>query len=242
MHLSEKHLSRRAISLMVRISLVLFSILASFLLARAVSDNRPARAQPTAQVSIRETSARQDPWGIAFDKSGHVWLAEPGCDPTPICSSAIQGVITEYSDPSFAWLSDYNEPSGYSSPVFLAVDGSGNIWFTEPMSASIGELIPNQANPASSTWHQWHTPSGGAPFDLAFDHSGNLWFTEVNTDKIGEFSPASQQFIGETPIPTANSAPYGIQAPTRTAALCGLRKITMPSLRLAGSFRRPLAP
>ncbi len=128
--------------------------------------------------------------------------------PTHSVAVPVQGVIAEYSDPAFSWVNDYAEPSGYSSPLFVAVDGSGNIWFTEPMTAAIGELIPG-----SSSWNQWKTPSGGAPFDLAFDHSGNIWFTEVNSNKIGEFNPSSHQFIGEVPTPTANSAPYGITGP-----------------------------
>ncbi len=199
--------------LIVRIALAFFSVLASFLLAWTVVSNHLFPAHASSQAPIREIFARPDPWGIAFDKNSHVWLAQPECDPSPLCSRAVQGVISEYSDPAFAWLNDYTEPAGYSSPVFLAIDGSGNIWFTEPMTAAIGELIPDQANPASSTWNQWQTPSGGAPFDLAFDSSGKLWFTEVNTGKIGEFDPASQQFIAETPVPTANSLPYGISGP-----------------------------
>lgn len=196
-----------------RIVLAFFSVFASLLLAWTVLGHTLFPAHATSSASIREIFAHTDPWGVAFDKSSHVWLAQPECDPSPLCSSPVQGVISEYSDPAFSWLSDYTEPAGYSSPVFLAVDGSGNIWFTEPMTAAIGELVPNQANPASSTWSQWKTPSGGAPFDLAFDSSGKLWFTEVNSGKIGEFDPASHQFIGETPVPTANSLPYGISGP-----------------------------
>ena len=35
-----------------------------------------------AQVSaagITETQTQATPWAVSFDKSGHVWVAEPGC-------------------------------------------------------------------------------------------------------------------------------------------------------------------
>ena len=38
--------------------------------------------------SVIETPTQATPWGVAFDNSGHIWVAEPGCDLTPICQSA----------------------------------------------------------------------------------------------------------------------------------------------------------
>ena len=34
-----------------------------------------------------------DPWGTAFDSNGNVWLAIPGCDPTPMCNSSSQSSL-----------------------------------------------------------------------------------------------------------------------------------------------------
>jgi hypothetical protein len=148
MHLFGKRPSRVTIGLIVRLSLALFSVLASIATLQASGwgglGNHHFAAHASSTTSIREIFARQNPWGIALDKSSHVCLAQPKCNPTPLCTNTVQGVISEYSDPFFAWLNDYTEPAGYSSPVFLAIDGSGNIWFTEPMSASIGELMSNR--------------------------------------------------------------------------------------------------
>ena len=157
---------------------------------------------------VIEVPTQPLPWGIAFDNNAHVWVAEPGCDPAPACSSAFPATIGEYNLSNASLVKNYNEPSGFSSPLFLAIDGSGNIWFTELNSNAIGELTPS-----SSTWNQWSVPTANSvPYDLLFDSRGNLWFTEFSGNKIGFFNTTTHTFI-ETATPTANSHPYGI---TRT--------------------------
>jgi len=172
------------------------------------STHAAAHATPP---TIRETVLPSSiPWGVSFDAHGNTWVAEPGCDPAPICSTTQQGSIAQYNRQNFTLIHNYTEPIGYSSPLFLAVDATGNIWFTEPNTDAIGELIPNGG---TGTWNQWTvlTPSA-TPYDLTFDKAGNLWFTEHDASQIGEFTPSTQQF-SETPTPTANSAPYGIVGP-----------------------------
>ena len=156
--------------------------------------------------SVIEVPTQTLPWGIAFDKSSHVWVAEPGCDPAPACSTAFPATIGEYNLSNASLVKNYNEPSGFSSPLFVAVDGSGNIWFTELNSNAIGELIPG----SSPTWNQWKVPTANSvPYDLVFDSKGNLWFTEFSGNKIGFFNKTTHTFV-ETATPTANSHPYGI--------------------------------
>src|SRR6266571_181726 len=205
-------------SVIVRVILALLSTIASVTLAWGLLGGSHQKAHATSPTINETTVPGIDPWGLGFDNSGNVWVAEPGCDPTPICGSVKIGHITKYNRASFTSGAgaayDFVEPTGYSSPVFLAIDASGNIWFSEPMTNSIGELIPNNSNLANSTWNQWTVPTSNAgPFDLAFDSNGKLWFTEITANKIGEFDPSAQQFIGETPTPTGSSKPYGIVGP-----------------------------
>lgn len=199
----------------LRVSLALLCTLASIGLAFALllGGHGSAHAAP----AINELSlGGVDPWGLAFDNRGSVWVAEPACDPAPACGTATTGKIQQVDRASFSIQDTFTEPAGFSSPVFVAVDASGNIWFTEQVTNAIGELIPNFSNPSASTWHHWVVPTAGAvPYDLAFDHNGNLWFTEIVGNNIGEFVPSTQTFV-ETPTPSANSKPYGIVGPDPT--------------------------
>ena len=75
-----------------------------------------------------------DPWGTTFDSSGNVWLAVPGCDPSPTCSTSTPpGKIEVYSPSSSSWTQTLQLPSGYAQALFLALDKSGRLWFPAPM-------------------------------------------------------------------------------------------------------------
>jgi streptogramin lyase len=162
----------------------------------------------TPGVSVKDfyLPAGQEPWGTTFDRSGNVWVAIPGCDPAPTCSSGTPpGKIAEYKPSTSSWIATYQLPSGFAQALFVAVDGQGNLWFPMPMSNSIGMLNPN-----SNTFQQWAVPTSGAgPWDVAIDHNGKVWFTEHFTNQIGEFDPSSQTFK-EFATPAGNSQPYGI--------------------------------
>ena len=145
------------------------------------------------------------PWGVAFDYAhGFVWVAEPGCVPNPKCPSGTQGVLGQYALSDGNFIANFDEPGGYSNPLFVVVDKDGNVWFTQPSSDAPGEFVPQD-----ESWHQWHLKRGSTPFDLVIDAQGNLWFTEFGTNDIGFFDPHTQTLV-ENPIPTPNSNPYGI--------------------------------
>src|SRR5437763_13663431 len=93
-----------------------------------------------------------EPWGVALDNQGNAWIAAPECDPNPVCPTTQRGLIVEVNTATFSVVYTFVEPAGYSSPLFVATDTHGNVWFTEPMGNAIGELTPNVTNPAASTW------------------------------------------------------------------------------------------
>ena len=167
---------------------------------------RPALALPSFALTDFYIPAGQDPWGIAFDSSGHVWVAIPGCDPAPICSATTPpGKIAEYDPSSSSWITTYTLPSKYAQPLFLAFAPNGNLWFTMPDDNSIGVL-----NLKKNVFHKFAVPTPSAgPWDLAFDSKGKLWFTEHLIDQIGSFNLSTHVFK-EFVTPSANSQPYGI--------------------------------
>jgi virginiamycin B lyase len=168
-----------------------------------VGEVEPFDRIPSTKAS--QTSTTSNPWGIAFDSLHEiVWVAEPGCEPKPTCSKKAPGIIGEYDLLDGSFIQDFPEPTGYTRPVFVAIDANGNVWFTEPNSNAIGEL-----DPQNMTWNQWGVLSGSAPFDLTFDKNGNLWFTEFDANRIGFFNPHTHKLVENT-IPTPDSNPYGI--------------------------------
>jgi virginiamycin B lyase len=168
--------------------------------AEIIEPGRSAQSTVTNQAPTTSS-----PWGIAFDElRGFVWVAEPGCTPLPTCSMTFPTIIGKYSQADGRFIQDFQEPAGYSSPLFVAVDAQGNVWFTQPDGSAIGEL-----NPQTDMWQQWALPKDSVPYDLTFDKQGNLWFTEFGADKIGFLNTQTHQIV-ENQIPTPDSNPYGM--------------------------------
>src|SRR6266487_1313469 len=150
------------------------------------------------------------PWGTTFDSKGNVWLAIPGCDPAPTCSSDTPpGEIAEFNPATSSWIKTYQLPTGFAQPLFLAFDAQGRVWFPLPMGNSIGMF-----DPSNNTFKQWVVPTANAgPWDVAIDQNGKIWFTEHFTNKLGRFDPVTQTFK-EVSTPASNSQPYGLVVDT----------------------------
>ncbi len=83
-------------------------------------------------------------------------------------------------------MTELSPPTANSAPYGLAIDSSGNIWFTEISGNKIGKLTP------PSTFQEFSVPTANAyPYGMAIDASGNIWFAEFNVHKIGKLNPST---------------------------------------------------
>ncbi|HEY4388407.1 MAG TPA: hypothetical protein VGN34_28480 [Ktedonobacteraceae bacterium] len=156
------------------------------------------------QVAGRTTTTL-NPWGVAIDQqSGYIWVAEPGCEMVPVCNPARTAILGKFSFADGTLIQEYQEPAGYSSPLFVAVGPDGNVWFTQPSTDAIGEF-----NPVTASFSKYAVTKGSGPYDLIVDKNGNLWFSEFTGNRIG-FLNTQTHAVVETPIPTLDSNPYGI--------------------------------
>jgi hypothetical protein len=56
-----------------------------------------------------------DPWGIAFDGRGYTWVAEPGCDETPVCAPGSTRLLLLAV--ACLWLPTFTYPTSQDFPV-----------------------------------------------------------------------------------------------------------------------------
>jgi streptogramin lyase len=199
---------KKGIACVVALALLLAGALfaSSTLLSVSAAPDQEESAPAITVSDIAVPGGSSFPWGTAFDSSGNVWVALPGCDPSPTCSSSTPpGKLVVYNPVSKSWIKTVSLPSGYGQPLFLAFDSGGRAWFPMPMSNSLGMY-----NPATNTVQQWSvpTPSSG-PWGVAVDSKGIVWFTEHYANKIGSFNPETETFQ-EITTPAPNSQPYGI--------------------------------
>jgi streptogramin lyase len=181
---------------------------------------KPQTAQASGTIL---TPTSKQSWGVALDSSNHLWVAEPNCDSSPVCPSPPStGIIAEYDATTLALITEYTPPSpNIYNPIFLAIDSSGDIWFTDPSHRAIGKLVPS-----SNTWTEFSIASqfsNAIPYDLVLDKNGKLWYTDYGpttgtglnfpgraNGAIGEFDPATNTVLGEADVPTAGAVLYGI--------------------------------
>src|SRR6266496_3180572 len=132
-----KHRTRKILA----ISMALAVVAASALLALAsIIATRPQSASAVGISSITDYAVPGgDPWGTAFDSSGLVWVAVPGCDLAPSCSNTTPpGKLALFDPTSHSWVTTVSLPTGYGQPTFVAVDHTGKVWFTMPVTNAIG--------------------------------------------------------------------------------------------------------
>jgi len=213
---------RRELDMMRGKKFLLYLLALSLLIASATltfgAVHATRAASALASVTDYHIPSGLDPWGTAFDNAGNVWVAVPGCNPNPDCSSRTPGKIEVFNPASSSWTATYQLPSGYGQALFLAFDANGNLWFPLFHTNQLGEFD------TSGAFHSWTMPTAASgPWDLVFDNLGKMWITEHFVNKIAEFDPNAPNpnsynglgaFVGEVQTPATNSQPYGITVDT----------------------------
>jgi virginiamycin B lyase len=93
------------------------------------------------------------------------------------------------------------------SPQSIAVESPGKVWFTLADQNMIGRLTVTSTVDYEIITYTVPTPNS-TPYDLVYT-GGMIWFTEYTGNQIGRLD-SSTGSINEFTIPTANSAPTGL--------------------------------
>lgn len=145
------------------------------------------------------------PWGVAVDSQGNVYIAEYGGlneGGSIRMVSAATGIISTIAGTGAPGFSGDNGPAvfaGFSHPIAVAVDPSGNVYFIDSGNQRIrwfrpgglihtlaggGQISGTSANGLLAT-----SASLGGMWRLRADFAGNIDFIEHDTDLIRQISP-----------------------------------------------------
>lgn len=152
------------------------------------------------------------PWGLAFDSSGDLWVADTLSsrilEYVPPLSSGMSASVV-IGQPNFTsrvascpTMPPYVNPTrdGLCDPDGIAFDHSGDLWVADNGSSRILEFVPpfqtgmqaslviGQSNFTSDS-RQPPQSSISYPFSVAFDSSGDLWASSVNGARVLEYVP-----------------------------------------------------
>jgi streptogramin lyase len=203
--------------MIVRVTLATFAVVGSLALAWLLLGAQNIHRAGAAGVTTVKTSGI--PLGEALDGKGNLWVAESNKGAGFIGEFNISGTPTKIAETAVSL-----------APAFLALDSSGNVWFTEPTADAIGELSGGSVQPAITAG----ITKGSAPADLTFDSKGNIWFTEQKGNRIGFLNMTTKQVV-EVPLAQPNASPYGIINVKGEIWFT----LTSPSLFFLGHFHVP---
>jgi streptogramin lyase len=122
--------------------------------------------------------------GTAIDAGGFVWIANNGNSVSKLDSGGVTG-------------SNFSLPTG-AIQLAVAIDGSGNSWFTSQSGAikTIFELNNSGTNLSGTAG--FLPASGATPGSLGIDGSGNVWYTDDANPTVYELIGAATPVV--TPI------------------------------------------
>lgn len=146
--------------------------------------------------TVTNSSSLNSPYGLAFDPSGNLWVAD-----------LLNGRVLEYKapfsnheaaslvigEPSFTAANDEVSKAGLNAPNSVAFDSSGNLWvadghrvleYAAPFSThEAASMVIGQNNYVNSSTVT--TPTGmNGPSGIAFDSSGNLWVSDRLNNRV----------------------------------------------------------
>ncbi len=135
------------------------------------------------------------PGGIAFDKSGNLYIADSG-------NNVVREVLPDGTISTFAGINEAGyagdgalaNAANLTNPEDVAIDSSGNVYIADTGNAVIREVTASDGNIGTfaGTDTEGHTGDGGKaylaavdePQGIAVDSSGNLYISEFGDNQI----------------------------------------------------------
>jgi uncharacterized protein (TIGR03437 family) len=133
------------------------------------------------------------PGGIAFDKSGNLYIADSG-------NNVVREVLPDGTISTFAGINEagYAGDAGLANaanltnPEDVAIDSNGNVFIADTGNAVIREVTNGNISTFAGTGAVGHTGDGGKaylatldePQGVAVDSSGNLYISEFGDNQI----------------------------------------------------------
>jgi sugar lactone lactonase YvrE len=154
--------------------------------------------------NVPAVNASMDPFGVASDSVGNVYIASTSFAPPRVFKVDVNGTLTVVAGNGFTGYSGDGGPgaqAGLVDPFSVAVDSSGNIYIADYLNNRIREVVATTGNiqTVAGTGKQGYSGDGGkatqaqlyGPTAVAVDSSGNIFITDSNNYVIREVTAAT---------------------------------------------------
>jgi sugar lactone lactonase YvrE len=155
--------------------------------------------------------------GVAFDKVGNLWAADPSGTLKRFPASGLGQSGERVPD---AIISSPSIGGGIPGPISLAFDGAGNLWVGVGAAKKVIRFTPDQLDQSGSPTPGVELTGLDTPDALAFDSAGNLWVAsggnrvrKVSVARLGTSTSGADLSIAATDVgmpTTILSGPTGL--------------------------------
>jgi trimeric autotransporter adhesin len=141
------------------------------------------------------TAAIYNPWGVAVDSSGNLYIADAGNSRVrKVTPDGIISTIAGNGSPGYSGDGGSATSAEMYYPSSVALDSSGNLYIVDDV-GFVRKVTPDGI--ISTVFGAWYSGDGGSatsaeisgPFNVAVDSSGNLYFTDANNNRIRKVTP-----------------------------------------------------
>ena len=154
-----------------------------------------------------------DPWGMAVDGSGNVYIAEIN-----------NGVYEILAAGGYTQVTQLGGSNSFSNPTSVAVDGHGNVYVTDSGNYEVEEMTPNCYS-GSCVTRLAGSFAFNNPWGVAVDSSGNVYVSDQGSPYLGlpsgvyeilavngiiPSNPTVTQLGGSFSFTGAGGGPFGI--------------------------------
>ena len=185
---------------------------------------------PGTQTTVASTlpaNGFNQPYGLAVDAAGDVFIGEPGANVVEkLTPGGVQTSVGAFSGHPYGlavdgagdlFVADLNNnridkitpsgvqtavpASGLTQPIAVAVDGAGNLFISDRNNNRVVKLTPSGV--------QTTLPTVGLnqPYGLAVDSADDVFIADYNNNRVVEVTPGGVQ----TAVPTTGlTQPYGV--------------------------------
>lgn len=163
---------------------------------------------PGLTISANATPSLSNPYGLAFDASGDLWVANNGNN-TVVEFTPSQLSTSGSPTPNVTLSADAGTPNSLKGPNGIAFDASGDLWVANSGNSTVVEFTPSQLSttggPTPKVTLGATSGSIAGPGGIAFDANGNLWVPNDGSDTVVRFD-AVQLATSGSPIPATTIA------------------------------------
>lgn len=178
-------------SLVAQLSLVRFNTVESYAFAYSKDASSPQQEATSEIRQFQIPTNNSGPNAIIFGPNDRFWFVE-----------FLAGKLGEFFEQNDSFK-EFSIPENNSIPASLAMDGLGNIWFSDQS----GQGSIWMFDPQNDHFTQYDTlTKDSTPLFILADRENDIWFTETTANRIGELVYPNYKMV-EYALPSTNSGP-----------------------------------